>query len=218
MTRRIPCLCAATAFTLGLAGPAAAAEIAPPGACAEPDPPGLVIRPEAEESDGDPAARASRGGDEGGHIGSSGGQAGASPGSAATPGSGSGPKATAGPPPGGSGPLTATVVGPVRHRFVPTAVGAGLPRVAVTLGPPTNRRTPHPGACGSAGRVCVGRIQPAPPRAPLPRVMSRRPRRRVAVVDPGPGGGCGGPGFPCTGGGGSTQSVPGSRTGKGLTR
>lgn len=93
---------------------------------------------------------------------------------------------------------SAQSVGPARHRFVPTSVGAGLPPVTAALGPPSTTRSSHPGACGSAGSVCAGQVTPNPRAGVATRTATpRRVRRGPRVVDPGPGTGCGGAGFGC---------------------
>jgi len=93
----------------------------------------------------------------------------------------------------------ALAAGPARHRFAPTSVGAGLPPSTAALGPPKTTRASHPGACGSAGSVCGGRVAPNPqPVAATRTTPRRRPRNTPrVVVDPNPGTGCGGPGFGC---------------------
>lgn len=97
---------------------------------------------------------------------------------------------------GAAGPLAGGPAGPARHRFLPTTVGAG--GGGPSLGPPSPGAPASPGACSSAGSVCVGAVQPNP----NPPVVTRtvRPRSRPSVpilVDPKPDGGCG-PGVPCS--------------------
>ncbi|MCP3985697.1 MAG: hypothetical protein GY723_15005 [bacterium] len=101
---------------------------------------------------------------------------------------------------GGTGATTsALVAGPARHRFVPTSVGAGLPAATALLGPPASARSTHPGACGSAGRICTGQVTPNPRPTIATSTSGRRRSARVPqmVVDPDPGTGCGGAGFGC---------------------
>ncbi|MCP5056730.1 MAG: hypothetical protein GY937_08410 [bacterium] len=99
----------------------------------------------------------------------------------------------------GGSSTPAQAVGPARHRFAPTSVGAGLPPNTAGLGPPSTARTSHPGACGSAGSICGGRVAPNPQAVVSTRTTPRsRPRRLPPiVVDPSVGTGCGPPGFGC---------------------
>lgn len=94
---------------------------------------------------------------------------------------------------------SARSVGPARHRFLPTSVGAGPAPVTAALGPPSTTRSTHPGACGSAGSICTGQISPTPRATLVTRTVTRRRLQRGTqrVVDPGAGTGCGGAGFGC---------------------
>lgn len=178
MKRRVPfplgvAILGISILGLSLPGAVSAVGLAPPGPCAKPDALSLSI------GAGEPGSPADAARTKGG------------PSQVARAGQTS-------PTPGGSN-APAQAVGPARHRFAPTSVGAGLPPSTTVLGPPSTARTSHPGACGSAGSICGGQVAPNPQAVVRARPTSRnRPRRTPrVVVDPNPGTGCGAPGFGC---------------------